>query len=131
MHNPNSISFFKSDSSSSDCASAAGGTASTPGWGNDPHDVAKTIKILNKKINGGRRQGQIESDSEVAQSCPTLCDPWTVAHQAPLSMGFSRQEYGSGLPFPSPGDLPDPGIEPRSPTLQADVLTSAPPGKPR
>ena len=53
-----------------------------------------------------------------------------VAHQAPPSMGFSRQEYWSELPFPSPGDLPDPGIEPRSPTLQADALTSAPPGKP-
>ena len=56
--------------------------------------------------------------------------PWTVAHQAPPSMGFSRQEYWSGWPFPSPGDLPDPGIEPRSPTLQADALTSEPPGKP-
>ena len=56
--------------------------------------------------------------------------PWTVAHQAPPSMGFSRQEYWSGLPFPSPGDLPDPGIEPRSPALQADALTSEPPGKP-
>ena len=56
--------------------------------------------------------------------------PWTnVAHQAPPSMGFSRQEYWSGLPFPSPGDPPDPGIEPRSPTLQADALTSEPPGK--
>ena len=55
--------------------------------------------------------------------------PWTVAHQAPLSIGFSRQKYWSGLPFPSPGDLPDPGIEPRSPTLQADALTSEPPGK--
>ena len=53
---------------------------------------------------------------------------WTVAHQAPLSMGFSRQEYWSGLPFPSPGDLPDPEIKPRSPTLQADALTSEPPG---
>ena len=53
--------------------------------------------------------------------------PWTVAHQAPLSMGFSRQEYWSGLPFPSPGGLPNPGIEPRSPTLQADALTSEPP----
>ena len=53
---------------------------------------------------------------------------WTVAHQAPLSMGFSRQEYWSGLPLPSPGDLSDPGIEPRSPTLQADALTSEPPG---
>ena len=55
---------------------------------------------------------------------------WTVAHQAPQSVGFSRQEYWSGLPFPSPGDLPNPGIEPRSPTLQADTLTSEPPGKP-
>ena len=50
--------------------------------------------------------------------------PWTVAYQAPLSMGFSRREYWSGLPFPSPGDLPDPGIEPRSPVLQADALPS-------
>ena len=49
---------------------------------------------------------------------------WTVALQAPLSMGFSRQEYWSGLPFPSPGDLPNPGIEPKSPTLQADSLPS-------
>ena len=55
--------------------------------------------------------------------------PWTVAHQAPLSIGFSRQEYWSGLPFPSPGDLPNPGIEPRSPALQADTLTSETPGK--
>ena len=47
--------------------------------------------------------------------------PWTVAYQASLSMGFSRQEYWSGLPFPSPGDLPDPGIEPRSPALEADA----------
>ena len=53
---------------------------------------------------------------------------WTVARQAPPSMGFSRQKYWSGLPFPSPGDLPDPGIEPRSPALQADALTSRPPG---
>ena len=55
---------------------------------------------------------------------------WTVAHQAPLSTVFSRQEYWSGLPFPSPGDLPNPGIEPRSPSLQADALTSEPLGKP-
>ena len=52
--------------------------------------------------------------------------PWAVAHQAPPSMGFSRQEYWSGLSFASPGDLPDPGIEPRSPALQADALTSEP-----
>ena len=50
--------------------------------------------------------------------------PWTVAHQAPPSMGFSMQEYWNGLPFPSPGDLPNPGITPRSPALQADALTS-------
>ena len=55
--------------------------------------------------------------------------PWTVACQAPLSMGFSRQEYWSGLPFPFPGDLPDLGIEPRSPALQADSLPSESPGK--
>ena len=56
--------------------------------------------------------------------------PWTVVHQAPPSMGFSRQEYWSGLPFISPGDLPDPGMGPRSPALQADALTSEPPGLP-
>ena len=55
--------------------------------------------------------------------------PWTVAYQAPPSMGFSRQEYWSGLPLPSPGDLPDPGTEPGSPALEADALTSEPPGK--
>ena len=54
--------------------------------------------------------------------------PWIAAHQAPLSMGLSRQEYWSGLPFPSPGDLPDPEIERRSPALQADSLLSEPPG---
>ena len=58
----------------------------------------------------------------VAKSCLTLAIPWTVACQAPLSMGFSRQEYWNGLPFPSPGDLPNPGIEPGSPALQADSL---------
>ena len=73
---------------------------------------------MNKCVNlGGGGGGGL-----VAKSCPTLVTPWTVAHQAPLSMGFSRQEYQSGLPFPSPGDLPDPGVEPGSPTLQADSL---------
>ena len=56
--------------------------------------------------------------------------PWMVAYQAPLSTGFSRPEYWSGLPFPSPGDLPNPGIEPGSPALQTDALPSEPPGKP-
>ena len=67
-------------------------------------------------------------------SCSVVSDsyatPWTVAHQAPPSMGFSRQEYWSGLPFPSPGDLPNPGIEPRSPALQAEALSSEPQGSP-
>ena len=65
-------------------------------------------------------------------SCIQLfATPWTVAYQAPPFMGFSRQEYWSGLPFPSPGDLPDPGIEPGSTAFQADALTSEPPGKPQ
>ena len=67
-----------------------------------------------------------------ARSHSVLSDsvtPWTVAHQAPLSMGFPRQDYWSGQPFLSPGDLPDPGIEPTSPGLQADSLPSEPPGK--
>ena len=55
--------------------------------------------------------------------------PWTVAYQAPPSMGFSRQEYWSGVPFPSPGDLPDPEIKPGYSALQADALPSEPPGK--
>ena len=62
---------------------------------------------------------------------PLFVTPWTVAYEAPPSMGFSRQEYWSELPFPSPGDLPDPEIEPWSPALPADVLPSKPPGKPK
>ena len=63
-------------------------------------------------------------------SCVRLfVTPWSVAYQAPPSMGFSRQEHWGGLPFPSLGDLPDPGIEPGSPAFQADALTSEPPGK--
>ena len=62
----------------------------------------------------------------VAKSCPTLAIPWTVACQAPLSMRFSRQEYWSGLPFPSPGNLPNPETEPGPPTLQPDSLPSEP-----
>ena len=74
-----------------------------------------------------------ESESEVSQLCPTLCnsmDCCPVAHQAPLSMGFSRQEYWRGLPFSSPGNLPGPGIELRSSTLQADSLPFEPRGNP-
>ena len=66
----------------------------------------------------------------VLKPCLTLETPWTVAPQAPLSMGFSSQEYWSGLPFLSPGDLPNPRIEPWSPAWQADCFPSEPPGKP-
>ena len=58
----------------------------------------------------------------MAKLCPTAVTPWIVAHQAPLSMGFSRQEYWSGSPFPFPEHLPDPGVKPGSSTLQADSL---------
>ena len=67
----------------------------------------------------------------VAQSCPLIAIPWTVAHQAPLSMDFSNPEYWSGQLFPSPGNLLNPGIEPRSPTLKGDSVLSEPPGKPK
>ena len=66
----------------------------------------------------------------VTKSSLTLATPWTVACQSPLSMRFSRQGYWSRLPFPFPGDLPAPGIEPGSPALQADSLPSEPPEKP-
>ena len=87
------------------------------------HEV-KTYKTV-------RRNRQILNlQSEISIFLPQLyVTPWTVAHQAPLPMEFSRQEYWSGLPFPPPGDLPDPGIEPGSPALQVDSLPSEPPGK--
>ena len=66
--------------------------------------------------------GKLTGGSLVTKSCPTLVTPQTIACQAPLPMGFSRQEYWGGLPFPSPGDLPDPGIEPGSLALQAGSL---------
>ena len=73
-----------------------------------------------------RKEKKVKSLSRVR----LFVTPWTAAYQATPSMEFSRQEYWSGLPFPSPGDLPDPGIKLRSPALQADALPSKPPGKP-
>ena len=73
---------------------------------------------------------KVDSESEVTSRVRLLTTPWTVTYQAPQFMGFSRQEYWSGLPFPSPRDLLNPGIEPRSPALQADPLPSEPPGNP-
>ena len=66
----------------------------------------------------------------IAKSCLTLATPWIMSCQAPLSMGFSRQESWSGLPFPSPGDLPDPGVEPTSPALAGGFFTTEPRGEP-
>ena len=80
-----------------------------------PSEVSPKVKMKVKSLSRVRLFGTL----------------WTVAHQAPLSMGFSRQEYWSGLPLPFPGDLHDPGIELRSPALQVDALTSEPPGMPR
>ena len=72
-------------------------------------------------------RGQVKSLSRVR----LFATPWTRVCQSPPSMEFPRQEYWSGLLFPSPGDLPNPGIEPRSPTLQADALLTEPPAKPK
>ena len=85
------------------------------------------VKALKMSLSWG-----ISNASTVKMLVAQLClfvIPWTAARQAPLSMGFSRQEHWSELPYPPPGDLPDPGIEPRSPALQADSLPSEPPGK--
>ena len=78
------------------------------------------LTLCNPMVNGGL----------VAKSCLTLATPWTVACQAPLAIGFSRQEYCSGLSFPSPRYVPNIGIEPRFPALQADSLPVEPSGKP-
>ena len=83
----------------------------------------------------GKGKGEGSGSGDVVQLCLTFCNPkepnslWTVAREASLSMRFSWQEYRNGLPFPSPGDLPKPGIELRSPALQADASPSEPPGK--
>ena len=77
-------------------------------------------------LRGGHCNFSLDGDGLVTKLCLTLATPWVVARQAPLSMGFSGQEYWSGLPFPSPEVLPNPGIEPRSPTLQADFFPTEP-----
>ena len=83
------------------------------------------MKCQPDEAQAGIKKVKVKSLSRVQ----LFVTPWTVAYKAPPSMGFSRQEYWSGLPFPSPGDLPHPGIEPGSPALQAVALTSEPPGK--
>ena len=95
------------------------------GVGEDSCESLNCMKI--KPFNCKGKVKRWKLSHSVMSDWATL---WTVAHQAPPSIGFSRQEYWSGLPYPSPGDLPDPGIKPRSPALEADALTSEPPGKP-
>ena len=85
-----------------------------------------------KTVRKNKDKRNNQNDKQIYEMVPNTISetPWTVVYHAPPSMGFSRQEYWSGLPFPSPGDLPDTGIKPGSPTLEADALTSEPPGKP-
>ena len=85
------------------------------------------VKVLPKKKNSSNHERKKVKPLSHVQLFAT---PWTAAYQAPPSMGFSRREYWSGVPLPSPGDLPDPGMEPGSPALQADASPSEPPGKP-
>ena len=87
--------------------------------GDCSHEIKRRLLLGRKVITN--------LESEVAQSCPTLCNPVDCSLPGSSVHGFSRQEYWSGLPFPSPGDLPNPGIEPRSPTLEVDASTSEPP----
>ena len=114
-----------------------GDTCSVLGAGRSPgegHGNPLQYSCLENPINRGACQLQSIWSQVKVKSLSLVrlfVTPWTVAYQAPPSVGFSRQEYWSGLPFPSPGDLPDPGIKPRSPSYQADALTSEPPGKPR
>ena len=82
----------------------------------------KALRLILLKNNSSRLSYLCNYCAQLLQSCSTLCDPWNVASQAPLSMGFSWQEYWSVLPFPSPGDLPDAGIKPISLALQAKSL---------
>ena len=78
------------------------------------------VKSIHERVHTSKINLLHGGGDLVATSCPTLVTPWTIACQAPLPMGFSRQECWSGLPFPSPGDHPNPRIEPRFPALQAD-----------
>ena len=91
-----------------------------------------SIRLFFLPARCARRQTQVRLPGLVSVSRSVVSNfvtPWTTARQASLSMEFSRNKYWSGLPFPSPGDLPDPGIKSGLPTLQADALPSEPPGK--
>ena len=97
-------------------------------WKDRLETYHKIVKCHDRGLRGCFGQGGSMKSEKVKVKLLShvrlFVTPWTVAHQAPPTMGFSRQEYWSGLPFPSPGDLPNPGIEPRSPTLYADAILS-------
>ena len=97
--------------------------------GSDHELLIAKFRLTLKKVGKTTRPYKVKVKVKLLSRVRLFATPWTVAHQAPLSMGFSRQEYWSGLPFPSIWDLPSPRIEPRSPALQADSLSSEPPGK--
>ena len=94
-----------------------------PNPGIEPGSISLEADALTSEPPGKQRK-----ERKPLSRVQLFATPWAVAHQASPSMGFSRQEYWSGLPLPSPGDLPNPGIEPRSPPLPADSLLSEPPG---
>ena len=92
------------------------------------HEIFKAVKLTETE---GRMVVARGLKVKAAQLHQTFVTPWAVAHQAPLFMEFSRKNTGRGLPFPSPGDIPDPEIKPRSLSLYADSLLSEPAGKPK
>ena len=98
------------------------------GWGKNLGSVRKEEREARCWLCNQQHPFHEKVEVLVPQSRLIFATPWTVAHQTLLSMGFSRQEYWNELPFPSPGDLPDPGIEPWSPALQVNSLPSEPPG---
>ena len=86
---------------------------------------APSVSLKTWLLSADHQNGKVKVKVKSLSRVRLFATLWTVAYQASLSMGFSRQEYWIGLPFPSPGDLPDPGIEPGSPALEANALTSA------
>ena len=97
-----------------------------------PHEVGTIIQhFIGQQIEKQIKQFALKVKVKSLSRVQLFVTPWTIAYRAPPSMGFSRQEHLSGLPFPSPEDLPDPGLESGSPAMQADALPSEPQGKPQ
>ena len=93
----------------------------------DPGSTVKHLPAMQEtRVRSLGQEDLLEKEMAIHSSTIAWKTPWTVAYQVPPSMGFSRQEYWSGLPFPSPGDLPDRGIEPGSSGLETNTLTSEP-----